>query len=216
MCPPSITIAAEAGEQQTVSPSCTDGDSDPLTLSKQSEPQHGTLTDSGGVLRYTANAGYVGSDSFTYRAADDHGGQSGISTVTVDVSHTNHAPVCTGPYAYSVEADTVLSLPSPGCTDSDGETVTYEITTPPAHGTLGAPAADGSRTYTPDPGYDGTDAFAFRAFDGAAYSATQTVADHGHAVHQPGAHLLRRLALRGARPRRRRSSSPAATRRATR
>ena len=52
--------------------------------------------------------------------------------------------------------------------------MTYEITTPPAHGTLGAAAADGSRTYTPDPGYDGSDAFAFRAFDGAAYSATQT------------------------------------------
>ena len=60
VCPPSITIAAEAGEQQTVSPSCTDGDNDPLTLSKQSEPQHGTLTDSGGVLRYTAQRGLRG------------------------------------------------------------------------------------------------------------------------------------------------------------
>ncbi len=175
VCPPSITVAAEAGQQQTVSPSCTDGDNDPLALSKQSEPQHGTLTDSGGVLRYTATTGYVGSDSFTYRAADDHGGQSGISTVNVDVSHTNHPPACAGPYAYAVEADTVLSVPAPGCTDSDGETVAYEITTPPAHGTLGAPAADGSRTYTPDAGYDGADAFAFRASDGAAYSATQTV-----------------------------------------
>ena len=157
-CPASITISAEAGVQQTVVPACTDDDGDDLGFAKQSEPAHGTLTDSGGVLRYTAATGYGGTDSFTYRASDGHGGQSGIGTVTLNVTHTNQVPTCTGgPFEYEVESGQVLSLPDPPCTDADGETLTYEIVTPPAHGTLGAPGAGGGRTYTPDAGYTGED-----------------------------------------------------------
>ena len=91
-CPGSIAISAEAGVQQTVEPACTDDDGRHLGFAKQSEPAHGTLTDSGGVLRYTAATGYSGTDSFTYRASDGHGGQSGIGTVTLNVTHTNQVP----------------------------------------------------------------------------------------------------------------------------
>ncbi|WP_033417044.1 glycoside hydrolase family 48 protein [Hahella ganghwensis] len=48
-------------------------------------------------------------------------------------------------------------------TDSDGEIVRYEISTPPLHGTL---TGTGKRlTYTPAPGYQGTDRFEFTATD---------------------------------------------------
>ena len=162
--------------EQVVAPACTDDDGDALSFAKQSEPAHGTLTDSGGVLRYTAAPVYDGTDSFTYRASDGHGGQSGIGTVTVNVSHTNHAPACTGgPFAYVVESGAVLALPDPSCTDADGETLSYEIVTPPAHGTLGDPGAGGGRTYTPDPGFAGDDSFTFRASDGVDESGLQTV-----------------------------------------
>ncbi len=175
-CPASISVAAEAGVEQVVAPGCTDDDGDALSFAKQSEPAHGTLTDSGGVLRYTATPLYDGTDSFTYRASDGHGGQSGIGTVTLNVSHTNHPPACTGgPFAYVVESGAVLTLPDPSCTDADGETLTYEIVTPPAHGTLGDPGAGGGRTYTPDPGFAGDDSLTFRASDGVDESSLQTV-----------------------------------------
>ena len=69
----------------------------------------------------------------------------------------------------------MLTLPDPPCTDADGETLTYEIVTPPAHGTLGAPEAGGGRTYTPDAGYTGEDSFTYRASDGVDESSLQTV-----------------------------------------
>ena len=113
-CPASISVAAEAGVEQVVAPACTDDDGDALSFAKQSEPAHGTLTDSGGVLRYTAAPVYDGTDSFTYRASDGHGGQSGIGTVTLNVSHTNHPPACTGgPFAYVVESGAVLDPARP-------------------------------------------------------------------------------------------------------
>ena len=93
-CPASITLPAKAGVERTVSPSCSDGDGDSLGFAAQDPPAHGTLSDAGGVLRYTATTGYVGLDSFTYRASDGHGGRSAISTVQLDVTRDNQAPEC--------------------------------------------------------------------------------------------------------------------------
>jgi hypothetical protein len=58
--------------------------------------------------------------------------------------------------------------------DPDGDALTAIKETQPAHGTV-ALAADGTFTYTPDPGFEGADAFAYRAFDGTATSGLATV-----------------------------------------
>ncbi|MBD2848141.1 S-layer homology domain-containing protein [Paenibacillus sp. IB182496] len=61
----------------------TDADGDPLTATKVSDPSHGTLTlNSDGSFTYTPEAGYHGSDSFTYKASD---GQSDSNTATVSI-----------------------------------------------------------------------------------------------------------------------------------
>ena len=45
--------------------------------------------------------------------------------MTLNVTHTNQVPTCTGgPFEYEVESGQVLSLPDPPCTDADGETLT--------------------------------------------------------------------------------------------
>ncbi|GFE84097.1 hypothetical protein GCM10011487_60970 [Steroidobacter agaridevorans] len=50
-------------------------------------PANGTVTiDSSGVAHYKANAAFSGSDSFTYVAADNAGGESAPATVTVTVT----------------------------------------------------------------------------------------------------------------------------------
>jgi len=62
----------------------SDGSVDPTTVHITSQPAHGSVsvTQSGSVV-YTPNAGYQGSDSFTYSEADNQGATSNIATVTV-------------------------------------------------------------------------------------------------------------------------------------
>jgi hypothetical protein len=48
-------------------------------------PAHGTITGTGATRAYTANVGYLGIDSFTFRVADSFGGSS-IATVTLTVT----------------------------------------------------------------------------------------------------------------------------------
>jgi VCBS repeat-containing protein len=62
-----------------------DADGDQLVVLLVSRPSHGTLRfNADGSFTYTADAGYTGADSFTYRAADG-GATSGEATVTITV-----------------------------------------------------------------------------------------------------------------------------------
>ena len=61
----------------------SDGDGDPLSLSGFTQPTNGTLVDNGnGTLSYTPNAGYFGSDSFTYTITDG----TGFADANVDIN----------------------------------------------------------------------------------------------------------------------------------
>jgi hypothetical protein len=63
----------------------SDPDGDTLTASLVSGPADGTLTlNAGGSFTYTPNAGFSGSDTFTYRATDPGGAQS-IGTVFISI-----------------------------------------------------------------------------------------------------------------------------------
>ncbi len=49
-------------------------DGDPITVIQLTTTQHGTLSlNADGTFTYTPNAGYVGSDSFTYKLNDGAG-----------------------------------------------------------------------------------------------------------------------------------------------
>lgn len=67
-----------------------------------------------------------------------------------------------------------------GCADLNNDPLTRAVLAKPAHGTLGAVSSGGRVTYTPKPGFVGTDHFTFAASDGrlssAPTSATITVA----------------------------------------
>ncbi len=70
-----------------------DVDNDPLTAELVSGTSNGTLSlSANGSFTYTPKAGYVGADSFTYRASDGQA-SSGVATVTLNVVAVNHAPV---------------------------------------------------------------------------------------------------------------------------
>ncbi|HOI96063.1 MAG TPA: Ig-like domain-containing protein, partial [Syntrophobacter fumaroxidans] len=71
-------------------------------------------------------------------------------------------------------------------TDADGDTLSFTVTSSPAHGTLSGTAPN--LTYTPAAGYHGPDAFEFKVNDGKADSAAATVSITVNAVnHLPAA-----------------------------
>ena len=86
----------------------------------------------------------------------------------------------TSPYSTDIsvttQIDTSIEVLLGELTDSDGDTLTYSITTPPVHGTQSAIAGN-KVVYTPTTGFVGNDSFQFTAFDGAVYGnvATTTV-----------------------------------------
>ncbi|MBV7530548.1 gliding motility-associated C-terminal domain-containing protein [Chitinophaga sp. sic0106] len=57
------------------------------TVFIKDQPQHGTIVDNGdGTVTYTPEAGFGGTDQFTYYIQDQSGFASNVSTVTIDVT----------------------------------------------------------------------------------------------------------------------------------
>jgi hypothetical protein len=115
-----------------------DADGDTLTAVLVTGPNQGTLTlNPSGGFTYTPIAGFVGTDSFTYRASDSQV-TSNVATVTLTVVGAN-APVA-NPNTYQTLKNTPLAVAAPGLlsndTDADGETLAAALVVGPAHGTL--------------------------------------------------------------------------------
>src|SRR6185312_12505802 len=146
-----------------------------------SDLAHGSLTfNADGTFSYAPNANYNGEDSFTYQALDSHGAASHAATVALTITAVNDAPVAVAD-SYEVNHDSTLSVAAKGVlandSDVDGNTLTAALVEGPAHGALTL-NADGSFSYTPENGFDGTDSFTYHANDGKADSSAVTVSLH--------------------------------------
>jgi len=148
----------------------SDPDGDILSFAVASPPAHGTLTGTAPNLTYTPAANYSGPDSFTFTASDGQA-TSAPATLSLSVGPVNDAPVVTA-RSLSTPEDTPLSITLSG-SDVDGDTLSFAVASPPAHGTLIGTAPD--LTYTPEPNYFGPDSFTFTASDGQASSAPASV-----------------------------------------
>src|SRR5262249_18613196 len=96
----------------------TDVDGDPLTAILVSGPVHGTLTlNADGSFTYTPNAGYVGSDSFTYKA-NDGTADGNVATVSLTTKRPP-PPVITliGPNPMTINQGSLFT--DPGATAVD-------------------------------------------------------------------------------------------------
>ena len=147
----------------------TDADGgDTLTYSLVSQPSHGTLsTLSGTSVTYTPASRYTGSDSFAFRVNDGNI-DSAYAVVSITVINTNHAPIASS-QSVTVSQDSTTGITLTG-SDGDADTLTYTITSSPAHGTLSGDAPD--LTYTPTAGYSGSDSFTFTVYDGQENSTS--------------------------------------------
>ena len=143
----------------------SDGDSDPLTAVLVAGPSNGTLTvNADGSFSYNPNANFNGLDSFTYQASDGLA-LSNVTTVTLSVAAGNDAPVAVDDSASMLEGGTINGVSVlANDSDVDGDVLTAELATLPAHGTLSF-SSDGTYTYTPAAGFTGTDNFTYIARD---------------------------------------------------
>ncbi|MDP4145917.1 MAG: Ig-like domain-containing protein [Bacillota bacterium] len=160
----------------------SDVEGDPLTYTVLQQPLHGTLiVNPNGTYTYTPYANYNGPDSFTFKAND---GQldSNIATVNIAVNPVNDAPVASAS-SETTDEDKPLSG-NLHVTDIDSSTLTYSVVQGPTNGTVTI-NPDGTYTYTPNPNYNGSDSFTFKANDGQADSNIATVSINVNAINDP-------------------------------
>lgn len=79
-----VSAQTSFGVGVAVTLSATDPDGDALTYVVVAPPQNGALSGTAPNLTYTPNAGFTGSDSFSYKA-QDAGAESAVAVATVNV-----------------------------------------------------------------------------------------------------------------------------------
>lgn len=143
-------------------------DSDPdrgtLTVVEATAPNGSVVINEDGTLTYTPAPDYNGPDTIRYTVADDDGNRA-PGAVSVRVEPVNDAPVA-NPDSGSTAEDTPFTIdPTANDTDVDGDAVTVGALGDPAHGSATL-NADGTVTYTPNPGFVGEDTIPYTADDG--------------------------------------------------
>jgi hypothetical protein len=166
----SASLTATSGIALSFQLMASDPDGDALTYIVTSPPSHGELTGAAPNLVYTPAPGFIGNDSFTFKANDGKV-DGNTATVTITVLRPNFAPVAAS-QSLSLAEDTSKAVTLTG-TDADGDPLTFRILSGPAHGTLTGTGAN--RVYRPATNYNGADSFTFTANDGITDGNTATV-----------------------------------------
>ncbi|MFM9843877.1 MAG: Ig-like domain-containing protein, partial [Dongiaceae bacterium] len=169
----------------------TDADGDALTVTTTGAQtgSYGTISifgdgsysyalDNGNATVQALGVGETLTETFNYSISDGNGGTS-TSTLTITITGTNDNPVADDD-SYGVTEDGSITINAAsgvlnGDTDIDGDTLTVTaVVGGPSNGTL-VMNADGSFTYTPVPGFNGTDSFTYEVSDGNGGTDTATV-----------------------------------------
>jgi hypothetical protein len=142
-----------------------------LTFSVVAAPSNGSLELSpDGTFTYTPNPGFVGADTFDFAASD--GPASTTATVTIDVYNT--APEANDRSESVLHGRVLQAFVS--ASDADGDMLTLTVVASPSNGSLDF-NANGTFTYTPNPGFVGADTFDFAASDGPASTTARVTID---------------------------------------
>ncbi|MEU4559863.1 Ig-like domain-containing protein [Actinoplanes sp. NPDC023936] len=146
-------------------------DADPagtLAVVAVTQPSHGVASFTTAAVRYVPADGFSGTDTFSYSAEDDAG-----TRVTGTVTITVGAPPAVPDRSAATGPGERVGITLPG-TDRQGRPVTVTGLGTPAHGTV-ALNADGTVTYTPNPGFSGTDTFTYTVVDEYGNLAEATI-----------------------------------------
>jgi VCBS repeat-containing protein len=148
-----------------------------------------TAWDADGSFTYDPNgqfeylqAGGSTTDSFTYTVSDGNGG-SDTATVTITINGVNDPPVAVDDSATTPEDTPVTIDVLSNDSDIDGDTLTVDSVT---QGTNSSVTNNGNNvTYTPDPGFSGTDSFTYTVSDGNGGTDTANVSVNVTVIETP-------------------------------
>jgi hypothetical protein len=164
------TTSVDEDTSKAINLTASDPNQNPLSYFVVSPPQHGRLSGAAPNLVYTPDLNFNGPDSFRFMARDSQF-DSDIATVFINVLAINDAPVATGRAVSAItKTSTQIQL---FATDVDGDALTVNLISRPAHGAL---TVNGLiATYTSSDNYLGPDSFSYTVSDGSLSSASATV-----------------------------------------
>ncbi len=142
-----------------------EGDDKVVSLDTNNGPANGTVSvNPDGSVTYTPNDNYHGADSFTYIVTS--GGVSESTTVSVDVTPVNDAPVAKDDIATTQEDTAVTIDVLPNDSDVDGDKLSIEsASVPKEQGTV--EVVDGKLVFTPAENFNGDAEITYTVTDGA-------------------------------------------------
>ncbi|EIM7932923.1 tandem-95 repeat protein, partial [Vibrio parahaemolyticus] len=142
-----------------------EGDGKVVSLDANNGPANGTVSvNPDGSVTYTPNDNYHGADSFTYIVTS--GGVSESTTVEVNVTPVNDAPVAKDDIATTQEDTAVTIDVLPNDTDVDGDKLSIEsASVPKEQGTV--EVVDGKLVFTPAENFNGDAEITYTVTDGA-------------------------------------------------
>ncbi|EIA1589286.1 tandem-95 repeat protein, partial [Vibrio parahaemolyticus] len=141
-----------------------EGDGKVVSLDTNNGPANGTVSvNPDGSVTYTPNDNYHGTDSFTYIVTS--GGVSESTTVSVDVTPVNDAPVAKDDIATTQEDTAVTIDVLPNDSDVDGDKLSIEsASVPKEQGTV--EVVDGKLVFTPAENFNGDAEITYTVTDG--------------------------------------------------
>ncbi|EIV8651626.1 tandem-95 repeat protein, partial [Vibrio parahaemolyticus] len=142
-----------------------EGDDKVVSLDTNNGPANGTVSvNPDGSVTYTPNDNYHGTDSFTYIVTS--GGVSESTTVRVDVTPVNDAPVAKDDTAITDEDTPVTIDVLPNDTDVDGDKLSIEsASVPKEQGTV--EVVNGKLVFTPAENFNGDAEITYTVTDGS-------------------------------------------------
>ncbi|EIU6756295.1 tandem-95 repeat protein [Vibrio parahaemolyticus] len=141
-----------------------EGDDKVVSLDAENGPKNGTvIVNNDGTVTYTPNDNYVGKDTFTYIVTS--GGVSESTTVEVNVTPVNDAPVAKDDIATTQEDTAVTIDVLPNDTDVDGDKLSIQsASVPEAQGKV--EIVDGKLVFTPAENFNGHAEIIYTVTDG--------------------------------------------------
>nr|WP_237302093.1 tandem-95 repeat protein [Vibrio parahaemolyticus] len=135
-----------------------------VSLDAENGPKNGTvIVNNDGTVTYTPDDNYVGEDTFTYIVTS--GGVSESTTVSVDVTPVNDAPVAKDDIATTQEDTAVTIDVLPNDTDADGDKLSVEsASVPKEQGTV--EVVNGKLVFTPAENFNGDAEITYTVTDG--------------------------------------------------
>uniref|UniRef100_UPI0025546E19 tandem-95 repeat protein n=1 Tax=Vibrio parahaemolyticus TaxID=670 RepID=UPI0025546E19 len=135
-----------------------------VSLDADNGPKNGTvIVNNDGTVTYTPDDNYVGKDTFTYVVTS--GGVSESTTVTVNVTPVNDAPVAKDDIATTQEDTAVTIDVLPNDTDVDGDKLSIQsASVPETQGTV--EIVDGKLVFTPAENFHGDAEITYIVTDG--------------------------------------------------